>query len=100
MRSLARAHKLISATSALPLGTKLMGKLYPLRPHFLAYDGHTGDVAARSVETSDKSGLNCIATKGTNDWYRGSRCLCCLSRRFTANSSDHRNLARHQMIRA
>src|ERR1700730_25557 len=57
-------------------GHKLMGKLYPLRPHFQPHDGHTGDVAARSVEMSDKSGLSCIATKRTNYWYRGSGCFC------------------------
>jgi hypothetical protein len=34
-----------------------MGKLYPFRPHIHAYDAHTGDVAARSVKTCDKSGL-------------------------------------------
>ena len=36
-------------------GHELMGKLYPLRPHFQAHDSHAGNVAARSVEMSDKS---------------------------------------------
>jgi hypothetical protein len=35
------------------IGHKLMGELYAFRPHFRAYNGHTSDVAARSVKTSD-----------------------------------------------
>src|SRR5262245_21707704 len=50
-------------------GHKLMGDLYPLRTHFRSYDCHPGDVAARSVELTDKSGLNCIAAKGANNRY-------------------------------
>jgi hypothetical protein len=61
----------------------------------LDYHCDSGDPSG-PVEMSDKSGLNCIATKGTYYWYRGGRCLCRQSRRFAANSSDHRNLARHQ----
>jgi hypothetical protein len=48
------------------VGHKQMGKLEPLRRHFLALEGHTGNVAARMVEIGDKSIRNGIATKRTN----------------------------------
>ena len=35
------------------VGHKLMGKLKSFWPHFLGHEGHTSDVAARSVKTID-----------------------------------------------
>src|SRR5262249_46439891 len=78
------------------IGHKVTGKFYPLWSHLHSDDAHSGDVAARPVELSDKSGLTCIPTEATNYWYCRGRCLGCQSRRFAADGSDHRNLARHQ----
>jgi hypothetical protein len=57
------------------MGYELANKFQPLRTHLYGHNRRTRKIAARPVETRDKSSLNWIATDSEDDRYGGRRRL-------------------------
>src|SRR5215468_9107709 len=79
------------------LGYELTNEFQPLRPHLHRHNGRAREVAARPVETGNKSSFNWITTDSENDRYGGCRRLSCQWRRLTPGGGNHCNLTADQL---
>jgi hypothetical protein len=59
------------------LGNQFAQEFEPLWHQLSGKEGHSGDVAAWSVEAGDKAEPHRIGTEHEDDWYRRGGGLCC-----------------------